>query len=348
MSRRGAQSPSRQSYNTSASGQSRVIIGDIANTYNNTYNNYAGSTGTQRLTDAALLAAGVSILNWAFSSSSDPETDSTFPSYRQRENKFFNVGKVFEVLWTQPAGFSPEYIPRYAPAESRGRFGQKNSSETRMFVVIRTGNYKSTCLPILNYGPKGASKPGILRSHHGIVYTGKPAPYPTPEESPQRGEKGLCPTPIHIVVDEPGTCLNEPARINYDSVYTIEHNVKVKPFGKVHECSMTAFVYQFRKVWFSEESEGESDSEETHSSGAEASSGDEQQIQSREIPKSPKQLNGPVSKPTAPTPNLDVGTEAHIAHLAKFGYSRAQAIDYLQQQGYLPKQVVIRSSVRPP
>ena len=48
------------------------------------------------------------------------------------------------------------------------------------------------------------------------------------------------------------------SRIDYRSVYTIRHDVKVRSFGKVKEDSMHAFKLQFKEVWSSELSESKS------------------------------------------------------------------------------------------
>lgn len=57
------------------------------------------------------------------------------------------------------------------------------------------------------------------------------------------------PSAIRVDPDERGAKLVQYSRCNFGKVYTVEHNVKVKPWGMVNRDSMQALVYQFRDVW---------------------------------------------------------------------------------------------------
>jgi hypothetical protein len=83
-----------------------------------------------------------------------------------------------------------------------------------------------------------------LRSHfEGMVFSGRTVP------TLQQNEQGLQPVAIRIDLDDNSTALHHTSRINYSKVYTIEHNVKVKPFGMVNRDHIRSLMDQFRAVF---------------------------------------------------------------------------------------------------
>jgi hypothetical protein len=83
-----------------------------------------------------------------------------------------------------------------------------------------------------------------LRSHfEGMVFSGRTVP------TLQQNEQGLQPVAIRIDLDDNSTALHHTSRINYSKVYTIEHNVKVKPFGMVNRDYIRPLMDQFRAVF---------------------------------------------------------------------------------------------------
>lgn len=54
--------------------------------------------------------------------------------------------------------------------------------------------------------------------------------------------------PIRVEVDKKLDKLDPMSRIHYGKIYTIEHNVKVKPLGMVNGDSLTALLAQFQTV----------------------------------------------------------------------------------------------------
>lgn len=183
--------------------------------------------------------------------STDGEAERLFKGFRRREQprKFFMVGKVFRVLWSEPAGESNTLVTALEPGTSVGRFGEPVYSKVRRFVVIRAGDNYCGALSIVTYGRRGVAKPGTNKSEHGIIYTGKNAPEPLVDEAPQRGERPMRPDAIRINTDNPTDKLDVMSRIDYGKVYTIQHNIKVQPYGEVHPRSLNALLHQFRNVW---------------------------------------------------------------------------------------------------
>ncbi|RYP20045.1 hypothetical protein DL765_002971 [Monosporascus sp. GIB2] len=100
----------------------------------------------------------------------------------------------------------------------------------RRFIVVRTDEGHSTCIPISTYEGKACTKNGVRASKHGIVYElsrHKRPPRPLKKEP----ELGFEPVAIEIYADNEKLQLE--SRVNYSKLVTIEHNVKVFFIGKV-------------------------------------------------------------------------------------------------------------------
>lgn len=170
------------------------------------------------------------------------DAERLFDSFRkgERPRNFFKVGKVFRVLWSEPAGDQNTLVSALEKGTSFGRFGETVFSKVRRFVVIKEGYTFCGAIPIVTYGRRGVTKPGVTKSEHGIIYTGRTAPDPMPEEAPARGEQPMRPDPICVNTDNREDKLDQLSRIDYGKVYTIEHNVKVQAFGEVRSKSVNS------------------------------------------------------------------------------------------------------------
>jgi septum formation inhibitor-activating ATPase MinD len=51
--------------------------------------------------------------------------------------------------------------------------------------------------------------------------------------------------------------LDPASRVNYTKIYTIEHNIKVKIIGKIHEDSKVIFFTNFKRFWDESDDEKE-------------------------------------------------------------------------------------------
>lgn len=98
------------------------------------------------------------------------------------------------------------------------------------------------------YDGWGVAQSGVTKSDHSIVFTGEKVPSEHPLETPRRRERGMHPKPVQIVPNNPTDSLTPMSRINYAKVYTIDHGVRIKPFGKVHRDSQVALTYQYQDV----------------------------------------------------------------------------------------------------
>jgi hypothetical protein len=193
-------------------------------------------------------------------------TGSLFPDYKQRRKDFFKVGRVFLVLWSEPAG-GASYVTGWQSGIVLNHLGERVFSKVRRFVVIRQDDSYCNALPINTYGGQGVAKRGVKKSDHCIIWSSRPAPQPrqgpqtgtastlnTPpqqrnEEVPKRGEDKMRPMTIRVDPDNPTEHLDVMSRLNLAGVTTVQYNIKVKSFGMINQGSVRALRQQFTNVW---------------------------------------------------------------------------------------------------
>lgn len=89
--------------------------------------------------------------------------------------------------------------------------------------------------PITTYSGQGVAKSGVDRSKHATVYMrgGRPGT--------KAGEPKMPKEPLEVEPARPDQKLDPMSRLNFGKVYTVEHNVKILPVGRVTEASMAKF-----------------------------------------------------------------------------------------------------------
>ncbi|KAF1998970.1 hypothetical protein P154DRAFT_237447 [Amniculicola lignicola CBS 123094] len=166
------------------------------------------------------------------------------PSYRRvsahHQSYFFVHGKVFKMLWTEPAGLANPGRTRGSTHFSTIRFGELAFSEIRRFVVIRNCGSFSQCVPVQTYRGRGATKPGLQVQVHGVIHTTEQAPELLENE-------GITKQPIRVKAAY-GEELEAESRINYGKPYAVEHNVKVKEVGDVVDDHKYLLEYYFKNA----------------------------------------------------------------------------------------------------
>ncbi|KAK4506244.1 hypothetical protein PRZ48_004209 [Zasmidium cellare] len=178
----------------------------------------------------------------------EPMNGDLYQNYRVRKHGFFCIGRVFLVLWVEPAGGSVNSSST-SLVLGQGQHNERVFSKVRRFVVIREGNTYCSAVPITTYGGQGVAKRGVAKDEHAIIYTGREPPSLAPQEMPGRTEMAMRPIAIRVVPDDKAETLDPYSRIDFGKVHTIQHNIKVRPFGKVHASSMIALHAQFQQVW---------------------------------------------------------------------------------------------------
>jgi hypothetical protein len=89
--------------------------------------------------------------------------------------------------------------------------------------------------PIATYGGQGVAKPGVDPAKHAIVYMRGSMP------TRRANEPQMIKEPLEVEPASPGEKLDEISRLNFGKVYTVEHNVKVRPIGMISGSSMAKF-----------------------------------------------------------------------------------------------------------
>jgi hypothetical protein len=176
-------------------------------------------------------------------------TSTLFKEYKVRNNpkQFFRVGKVFLVLWSEPAG-GTSLVSKWAAGTVINHLGERVFSKVRRFVVIREGGNYCNALPINTYTGRGVAKPGVNKSEHVIIFTGKSPPLPKAQELPAQGQMGMRNIAIQVDPDTPDETLDPMSRLDLGGVTKVEHNIKVKPLGKVNKRFLDALQAQYANV----------------------------------------------------------------------------------------------------
>ena len=150
------------------------------------------------------------------------------------------------ILWAEAADSSIVT----GDISSRAGHGELMFSKLRRFVVIREGSTYYSALPIATYGGTGVAREGITKSEHAIIYTSRTAPSVIAAGEPNRGELGMRPASIRISTDYKEDKLDPRSRLNFTKIYNIQHNIKVKSYGRVHDRSLGALLQQFNDCWY--------------------------------------------------------------------------------------------------
>ena len=122
-----------------------------------------------------------------------------YSEYKVRKRQFFQVGRVFSMVWPEPAS---EHVKSAIDRKVVvGRYGEPIYVKIKRFIVVRESVRHCTALLIAKYSGQGVAKAGVTKSDHSIIYTGKTPPQPLPEEEPGTGEFGMQPVPIRVDMD---------------------------------------------------------------------------------------------------------------------------------------------------
>lgn len=137
--------------------------------------------------------------------------------------RFSTIGRVFKVLWVEPAGSVKSTMVSRPPPPTAVH------SKFRRFVVIHKGDDSTLCCPLHTYQGRATLKPKLKSiDMHAAAYshTGKPKLQP--------GEELLiAPFPIIVETDVPSAEIDPMSRINFSKIYTVEHNVGVCNVGRI-------------------------------------------------------------------------------------------------------------------
>jgi hypothetical protein len=150
---------------------------------------------------------------------------------RERAADFFVQGRVFALLWHEAAGESDN--DRVSEISFPGRFDEPIISHIRRMVVIREGHGNCWAIPINTYRGHGVAKHGFKQvdvDGHAVIHAANTEPYTSSYEP------AMSKVPLKVNMAQ-GERLDRMSRINFTTVHTVQHNVKVKNIGMVHQNS---------------------------------------------------------------------------------------------------------------
>ncbi|TGO66196.1 hypothetical protein BOTNAR_0066g00360 [Botryotinia narcissicola] len=154
------------------------------------------------------------------------------------QDDFWRVGRVFMMLWTEPA--QPK-----VPVTGGTRNGSHFST-----TILGQQAYSEIRSPIQTYSGQATLKPNLpAPERHTIIHTTPQAPgmHSRVASNGQLETENLILDPIQVDSErahESEGLLNSLSRLNYSKVYTVEHYVRVLNIGMVSSNSIGVFLYQ--------------------------------------------------------------------------------------------------------
>ncbi|KAJ5878188.1 hypothetical protein N7455_001653 [Penicillium solitum] len=166
--------------------------------------------------------------------SSNGERETLGPRYKRQSDprRFFRIGRVFSMLWHENAGWhgtilSEKFPPPSSSPFTKGKFQEPIYSSIRRMVVVKEQRGCCWCV---------RGKAGIDRSKHAVIRMRGDRPR-TVHSEPRMSKE-----PLEVDPARPDQKLDCMSRVNFGKVYTVEHNVKFLPVGKITEASRVRFL----------------------------------------------------------------------------------------------------------
>ena len=174
----------------------------------------------------------------AYQTLSAPTSSRALAGFKRRDRSFFVVGRVFLIAWADPTATSTA-APLLRPERTAG--------VVRSFVVVSQGQTYCIALPIVSYNGRGVAAPGVIKAHHGIIFSGRNPPSPLPGEVTRRGEANMR-APVRCDFDERNSGLDPASRIDYSKSYVIDYSIPVKRLGRIREEYLQVLLAQLQAV----------------------------------------------------------------------------------------------------
>ncbi|TVY30732.1 hypothetical protein LHYA1_G000398 [Lachnellula hyalina] len=195
-----------------------------------------------------------------------PDKERLDPRYHcigeKEQRKFWKVGRVFMMLWTEPAAEgstrngthyskTKAFTVRYVALLSSKKATETASARTSISMTYKRRKLMTCDSPIHTYNGQATLKPNLPeRQQHAIIYTSRDCP---PERFNELTDgtivkENLSKDPIRVrseqkdIEGDLGAC----SRLNYSKIYTVEHYIRVLNIGMVESNwipSLTANSY---------------------------------------------------------------------------------------------------------
>lgn len=161
---------------------------------------------------------------------------------RDNARDFFQVGRVFALVWHQAAGTGISKERQEKWPFSKDCFGQSIYCGIRRMIVVLEKHGHSLCVPISTYGDRGIAKSGLSKEDiaaHAYVYDSRD------KINWPKDKYGLTKDAIAVDLDS-GQQLREKSLIHFGKVHTVEWNLRVMSIGKVANRSRDRLLAYFQ------------------------------------------------------------------------------------------------------
>lgn len=155
------------------------------------------------------------------------------------------------MLWHENAGLHGTILSQKGPPFTKGKYQEPIYSSIRRMVVIKEQKGCCWCMyvsqslmigqpsnldrPITTYSGQGVAKSGVDRAKHAVIYMRGSEP------ATKKHEPKMSKEPLEVEPAQPDQKLDPMSRLNFGKVYTVEHNVKVLPVGRITDRSIARF-----------------------------------------------------------------------------------------------------------
>jgi len=162
----------------------------------------------------------------------------------------FKAGRIIEVLLVPPGPDSiASAITRFTPSPG---LPVEQATRLRRFVIYQQNTNSFGALAIKTYQGRGVAAPGVIKSHHAIIYSTRVAPEAAPDELPPPGHPlgGMQNQAIRVKSWDRERMLDPKARLDYMDRYEFDYGLgNIRVWGKLHEKSEATFYAQYHTVW---------------------------------------------------------------------------------------------------
>ncbi|KAF2245540.1 hypothetical protein BU26DRAFT_568114 [Trematosphaeria pertusa] len=165
-------------------------------------------------------------------SGSPGDTEYMDPNFRLHHAGFFRVGVVFRILWPELSTDIEDNISIVAMSTGEDQY---SFLKIRCFVVVREGQDDCLCVPLKTYHGRRALG-NAAQTRRAAIYSVGISPLPI----------GL---PIHVISSDYLDHIAPSSCVDFSKMYAVEHNVKVRDFGRVDANDQWKLLAQFQKHW---------------------------------------------------------------------------------------------------
>ena len=170
-----------------------------------------------------------------------------FSTFSARKRSPDDVGKIIVIIRSASmagSSLAPLYIQGVNPSGA----GETVFAQADRYVIIHPGSASDphfTALPIRTYGGRGVAAPGVIKSHHCIIFSSRSAPEPTVQEQATRATDSMRRPPIRVDLDNPTDSLDPMSRVHLKRATRISNCERIREIGRVSKQSEVYLLNHF-------------------------------------------------------------------------------------------------------